>query len=680
MEAVDGPLAIELPPIPGRPSIVTGERGAGALMLARPDAHRPGTAPLTRADGQPATRIERLQARYDAIGKPITQRFRLEELVERRRPRKRSDKLPPLEMLDDKRFVRPDDNEINMSALIIEETARDFGMAVRVLSVKAGPTVTQYAVTPFTEVEDEDGNKVVQRVRVTRVAGLARDLSLALAAPSVRIQAPVLGTNYIGIEVPNMQPGIVSLRPVMESEQYARMKGPLALALGREVDGAPYAADLGKMPHLLIAGTTGSGKSVAITAMISCLIMNNTPDDLRLVMVDPKMVELVRFNGVPHLYGKVETEVTRVLGVLRWTVREMERRYKVFEEHHVRNIDTYTAKTARKKDAERLPRMVVFIDELADLMMQAPDETERIVVRLAQMARATGIHMVVATQRPSTDVVTGLIKANFPARIAFAVTSGIDSRVILDSVGAESLLGKGDMLFQSPEAQAPARIQGCFISDGEIDRVVDWWKEQADLYREALQPKVEDDDVPTIGLGPNVPDRRREASERRPEAPSRGAEASAAPTGGAPSGRRPAAEDDHPPSAPRPIPVSPQVRKARPPANRPKPAPEPEPVAGNEPAPWDEMLAREQAVADKDGQIEQAIEIVKKHGTASASLLQRKMRIGYPRAARLLDELKQMGLIGREQAGGKTREVFMDKGDDPIGERAKRILDGDDDE
>jgi S-DNA-T family DNA segregation ATPase FtsK/SpoIIIE len=595
--------------------------------------------------------------------------------------KKRDKRLPELTLLDMTDLRRPAQKDIDANAAIIIQTLGEFGVPVNVIGARIGPSVTQFQVEPgFVAKPGPDGISKQWKIRVAQIASLHNDLALALSATTLRIEAPVPGSSYVGIEVPHRRTSTVGLRPVMESEQFQKIHSPLKVALGRDVSGAAVAADLGKMPHLLIAGTTGSGKSVAITAMISCLIMNNTPDDLRLVMVDPKMVELVRFNGVPHLYGKVETEVTRVLGVLRWTVREMERRYKVFEEHHVRNIDTYTAKTARKKDAERLPRMVVFIDELADLMMQAPDETERIVVRLAQMARATGIHMVVATQRPSTDVVTGLIKANFPARIAFAVTSGIDSRVILDSVGAESLLGKGDMLFQSPEAQAPARIQGCFISDGEIDRVVDWWKEQADLYREALQPKVEDDDVPTIGLGPNVPDRRREASERRPEAPSRGAEASAAPTGGAPSGRRPAAEDDHPPSAPRPIPVSPQVRKARPPANRPKPAPEPEPVAGNEPAPWDEMLAREQAVADKDGQIEQAIEIVKKHGTASASLLQRKMRIGYPRAARLLDELKQMGLIGREQAGGKTREVFMDKGDDPIGERAKRILDGDDDE
>jgi S-DNA-T family DNA segregation ATPase FtsK/SpoIIIE len=589
--------------------------------------------------------------------------------------KKRDKRLPELTLLDTTDLRRPAQKDIDSNAAIIVQTLAEFGVPVNVIGARIGPSVTQFQVEPgFVAKPGPDGISKQWKIRVAQIASLHNDLALALSATTLRIEAPVPGASYVGVEVPHRRTSTVGLRPVMESEQFQRIQSPLKVALGRDVSGAAVAADLGKMPHLLIAGTTGSGKSVAITAMVSCLIMNNTPDDLRLVMVDPKMVELVRFNGVPHLYGKVETEVTRILGVLRWTVREMERRYKVFEEHHVRNIDTYNAKTAKKREAERLPRMAVFIDELADLMMQAPDETERMVVRLAQMARATGIHMVVATQRPSTDVVTGLIKANFPARIAFAVTSGIDSRVILDTVGAESLLGKGDMLFQSPEAQAPARIQGCFISDGEIDRIVDWWKEQADLYREAPQPKVEDDDVPTVGLGPNVPDQRLEASGRRPAPP---------------AGRRPAgegatrskpAEDEHPPSAPKPIPVSPQVRKARPAANRSKPVsePAPEPAAGNEPAPWDEMLAREQAVADKDGQIEQAIEIVKKHGTASASLLQRKMRIGYPRAARLLDELKQMGLIGREQAGGKTREVFIDKDDDPIGDRAKQILDGDD--
>jgi DNA segregation ATPase FtsK/SpoIIIE, S-DNA-T family len=357
------------------------------------------------------------------------------------------------------------------------------------------------------------------------------------------------------------------------------------------------------MPHMLIAGTTGSGKSVCIASLVTCLIANNTPDDLRLVLIDPKMVELVRFNGLPHLYGKVETDLDRITGVLRWVTREMDRRYKLFETVSARNLDNYNTKTTKKANAERLPRLVVMIDELADLMMRAPDETERTLVRLAQMARATGIHLVVATQRPSTDIVTGLIKANFPARVSFAVTSLIDSRVILDTAGAESLLGRGDMLFLNPEAGSPVRLQGCYVSDREIDRIVSFWREQAAEAAEELQLD----------------------------------EAEAVPAkGGAISAE----------------------------------------AVGEEQAPWEVMLAREAVVEDKDHQIEQAIAIVKKFGNASASLLQRKMRIGYPRAARLMDELREMGIIGREQTGGKTREVFVRGDDDPIGDQAARLLGG----
>jgi DNA segregation ATPase FtsK/SpoIIIE, S-DNA-T family len=385
------------------------------------------------------------------------------------------------------------------------------------------------------------------------------------------------------------------LRGVMESDSFAKVSSPLALALGRDVSGQANTADLAKMPHLLIAGTTGSGKSVAITSMITCLVMNNTPDDMKLVMIDPKMVELVRFNGLPHLFGKVEVELERIIGTLRWCTREMERRYKLFEKVQARDLNNYNQKV--KQAHERLPRIVIFIDELADLMLTAPDETEKTLVRLAQMARATGMHLVVATQRPSTDIVTGLIKANFPARISFAVASGIDSRVILDTPGAESLLGRGDMLFLSPEAASPVRLQGCFVGDREVERVVGFWKEQAAEEAEEEEEEQVEETAPVVKTS----------------------------------------------------------------------------------APWDDMLAREAVVSDKDSQIEQAIGIVKQYGTASASLLQRKMRIGYPRAARLMDELREMGIVGREQSGGKTREVLITKDDDPIGRRA-RVIGGNEDE
>ena len=316
------------------------------------------------------------------------------------------------------------------------------------------------------------------------------------------------------------------------------------------------------MPHLLIAGTTGSGKSVCIAALTSCLAMNNTPEDLRLVMVDPKMVELVRFNGLPHLYGKVETDIERILGVLRWVVAEMERRYKLLETSRSRNIDTYNRKIRRKKDGKTLPRMVVLIDELADLMMSAPEQTEHNLVRLAQMARATGIHLVLATQRPSTDVVTGLIKANFPARISFAVASSIDSRVILDAAGAESLLGKGDMLFLPPEAPAPIRAQGVMVSDQEVEKVITFWQKSY-----------------------------------------------------------PAVESDKPP--------------------------------------WEQLLNDEEKLDATDKLLEQAIEIVQNSKKASASMLQRRLHIGYPRAARLIDDLEEMGVVGPAVSGGREREVII---------------------
>jgi S-DNA-T family DNA segregation ATPase FtsK/SpoIIIE len=529
--------------------------------------------------------------------------------VARAKPKKRAVTLPGLDLLDNSEQRRPVQKDIDETGSIIIKTLKEFGVPVNVIGARVGPSVTQFQVEPgFVERPGPDGASKQWKVRVAQISSLADDLALALSANTLRIEAPVPGQNYVGIEVPHRRTSTVSLRPVLESDGFQKLNAPLAIALGRDVSGTPVSADLGKMPHLLIAGTTGSGKSVCISALVTCLVTNNTPDDLRLVLIDPKMVELVRFNGLPHLYGKVETDLDRITGVLRWVTREMDRRYKLFETVSARNLENYIAKTAKKASAERLPRLVVMIDELADLMMRAPDETERTVVRLAQMARATGIHLVVATQRPSTDIVTGLIKANFPARISFAVTSMIDSRVILDMPGAEALLGRGDMLFLSPEAAAPQRLQGCFVGDREIDRIVAFWKEQAleaadapDLSDEAEQPPQVDPDAPPDSL---------------------------------PAGQ----------------------------------------------APWEAMLAREAVIEDKDGQIEQAIAIVKKYGNASASLLQRKMRLGYPRAARLMDELREMGIVGREQTGGKTREVFVRGDDDPVGERAARLMQGDDDD
>ncbi|HLE29958.1 MAG TPA: DNA translocase FtsK [Anaerolineales bacterium] len=570
-----------------------------ARLLDESAGAGPASTPATTRDLQPPERKPKPRL---SSGERL--RVPVEAAVDDKpRPKRRDKRLPSLELLDDSDLRRPAQREIDETASIIVKTLKEFGVPVAVVGAKVGPSVTQYQVEPgFVEKPGPDGVSKSWKVRVSQISALADDLALALSASTLRIEAPVPGQSYIGIEVPHRRTSLVSLRPVMESEGFQRVNAPLAIALGRDVSGASVSADLGAMPHLLIAGTTGSGKSVCITSVVACLACNNTPDDLRMVLIDPKMVELVRFNGLPHLYGKVETELDRILGVLRWVVKEMDRRYKEFERVAARNLDAFNAKMAKKKDADRLPRIVVIVDELADLMMQAPDETERTVVRLAQMARATGIHLIVATQRPSTNIVTGLIKANFPARISFAVASGIDSRVILDTPGAETLLGRGDMLFLAPEVGAPVRLQGCFVADKEVDRIVSYWREQM------ADDEPEEDVVEAM------------------------------------------AEDD-------------QNIKLKP---------------GQ--APWDVMLAREAVVDDKDAQIEQAIAIVKKYGTASASLLQRKMRIGYPRAARLMDELKDMGIVGREQAGGKTREVFIQEDDDPIGERAARLMEDEEEE
>lgn len=454
------PAVAEYPATMGRPSVVTGE--TGPLIMKRPAPE------LTRISPVKYT-VEREEHKPQ---REIRYRFTLQDAPDKRKVKKRGADLPPLTLLDVLDYARPSEDDINLQAEVIEETVDEFGMKVEVVGVKSGPTVTQYAVQPFAQV-DHNGQKFVQRVRVTRVAALAQDLSLALSAPRVRIQAPVPGTNYIGVEVPNPRPGVVSLRPIIESERFYRHKSPLTIGLGREVDGTPFAADLTSMPHLLVGGTTGSGKSVCLSAITTCLVMNNHPDELKLIMIDPKMVELIRFNGLPHLLGRVEIELDRIIGVLRWVTREMDRRYKLMEAAQARNIVVYN-QGRKKKD--RLPYIVIMIDELAELMTEYPVETEHLLTRLAQMARATGIHLVVATQRPSTDIVTGLIKANFPARISFVVASGIDSRVIIDSVGAEELIGRGDMLYYASDAAGPIRLQGCFASDIEMERVVEFWQ------------------------------------------------------------------------------------------------------------------------------------------------------------------------------------------------------------
>jgi S-DNA-T family DNA segregation ATPase FtsK/SpoIIIE len=476
----------------------------------------------------------------------------------------RDDRLPPLNLLTQEEIIHPDESQIHDTAQLIEKTLAEFGVPSRVVGFRTGPTVTQFAVEPgFVEKNGSDGLPMQQKVRVSQISNLARDLALALSAERLRIEAPVPGQSFVGIEVPNSHSTLVRLRSLLESDQFQKLASPLSLVLGKDVSGQPVVADLARMPHLLIAGTTGSGKSVCIIAITACLMMNNTPEELRLVMLDPKMVELVRFNGLPHLLGKVETEIERMLGVLRWAMVEMDHRYRLLESVRARDLDAYNQKMERRNQPG-LPRIVILVDELADLMMTAPDQTEHSLVRLAQMSRATGIHMVVATQRPSVDVVTGLIKANFPARISFNVASSVDSRVILDTNGAEALLGRGDMLFLNPESGTPLRAQGVIVTDQEIERTVEFWQKMA-------------------------------------------------------------------------------------------------PAEASEVAPWEELVTTEN---DSDDLVQQAVKIVTSSQRASASLLQRRLRIGYPRAARLLDELETLGIVGPAQGGGREREILVSSEED----------------
>lgn len=387
--------------------------------------------------------------------------------------------LPSLDLLITENTYETDEEHIRNTAILIEKTLQEFQVPTRVVGYRVGPTVTQYAIEPgFKEIQRSDGTIHRKKIRISQISNLQRDLARALSAERLRIEAPVPGHSYVGIEVANPKSTIVRLRSLLESDIFKKVSGkPLMLTLGRDVSGNCVMADLSSMPHLLIAGTTGSGKSVCLEALITSLLMNNSPAELRLAMLDPKMVELVRFNGVPHLLGQVETEHERMLTVLRWALVEMENRYRMLESVHTRDLDAYNRKMKRQNRLS-LPRIVILIDELADLMMIAPDQTEHSLTRLAQKARATGIHLIVATQRPSTDVVTGMIKANFPARIAFQVATGIDSRVIIDTGGAEDLLGNGDMLYVDPTVRSPIRAQGVLISDTEIERVIEYWQEE----------------------------------------------------------------------------------------------------------------------------------------------------------------------------------------------------------
>ena len=494
-------------------------------------------------------------------------------------------RLPPLAgILEEGKEQEHNDPEIRAKVRIIEETLQHFGVPARVVEVNPGPTVTQFGIEPgFIERRDKDGKLHRFKVKVNRIQALANDLALALAATSIRIEAPVPGRPMLGIEIPNAEKTTVTLRNVMESEAFRRLDSKLRIALGIDVQGQAVVADLATMPHLLIAGATGAGKSVCINAIIACLLCNNTPDDLRLIMIDPKRVELTGYNGIPHLLTPVVVDLDQVVGILKWVTREMDRRYKVFARVGVRNIEGYNAAAAGRGERP-FPLLVVFIDELADLMMVAPDDVERSVCRIAQMARATGIHLVMATQRPSVDVVTGLIKANFPARISFAVSTQIDSRVILDAPGAEQLLGRGDMLFMAPDASKLVRLQGCWVSDVELERLVNYWKGLA--VTQGVVGASRETPLPDASLPPD----------------------------GVPLVQQPLLE---------------------------------------------EIARAEREEAESDALLDEAIALVRSQQRASVSLLQRKLRVGYARAARLIDLMEERGIVGPAEGPSHSREVLV---------------------
>lgn len=455
--------------------------------------------------------------------------------------------LPPIDLLEVSNS-RATPGNITNNVEKIQKTLRDFSIDVSMGDVNVGPTVTQYTLKP------KEG------IKLNQITARANDLSLALAAHPLRIEAPIPGKAAVGVEVPNKVAAVVTLREVIESEEFKKSKSNLSIALGRDVAGTPVIIDLKKMPHLLIAGATGSGKSICINGIIFSLLYQNSPADLRMILVDPKRVEFTRYDGITHLLCPVITEVDKTINALKWAVGEMERRFKLFSQSGRRDIDSYNANPTQGK----MPYLVIVIDELADLMAQSAREVEAAIVRLAQMARAVGIHLIVATQRPSVDVITGLIKANIISRIAFAVASQIDSRTILDLSGAEKLLGRGDMLYVSPELGKPKRVQGVFVSEKEVNSITDFIKSK--------NPPQYDESIMNF------------ASQRGAMGAS--------------------------------------------------------------------------GVEIDDNLFEQAKEIVIQAGKASASLLQRRLRVGYARAARLLDLLEAEGIIGQAD-GAKPRDVMI---------------------
>jgi S-DNA-T family DNA segregation ATPase FtsK/SpoIIIE len=454
--------------------------------------------------------------------------------------------------------------EMEENATILRETLKSFNIGVKdEIHCSRGPTITRYELRP------EVG------VRVRSIANLVDDISLSLATSGVRIEAPIPNKAAVGIEVPNKVCNTVSVREIIESATFTNSKSKLTVAMGKDIAGSPIVTDIAKMPHGLIAGQTGSGKSVCINSIIMSILFKASPEEVKLLLIDPKVVELGVYNGIPHLIVPVVTDPRKAAGALGWAVMEMEKRYKLFAENDVRNLNGYNELAEKRDDLMKMPQIVIIIDELADLMMTSPGEVEDSICRIAQKARAAGMHLIVATQRPSVDVVTGLIKANIPSRIAFAVSSMVDSRTIIDIGGAEKLMGKGDMLFFPTGAIKPERIQGCFVSDSEVEKVVAYLKsDHNNEYDEDVMNEIE----------------RQAAKEKS-----------------AKSGLPEDAVED-----------------------------------------------------DGDSMLNEAIECVVDAGQASTSLLQRRLRLGYARAARIIDQMEERGIIGPFE-GAKPRQVLISK-------------------
>ena len=476
--------------------------------------------------------------------------------------------FPTVNLLKDIPHINSADitEELRNNADLLVNTLQSFGVQARVIDISRGPAVTRYELQPGAGV------------KISKIAGLADDIALNLAAGGVRIEAPIPNKAAVGIEVPNRNVDVVSIKELIDSDEFRAAKSKLTVALGRDISGRVAVADLAKMPHLLIAGSTGSGKSVCINSMIISLLYKSSPEDVRLLMVDPKVVELGIYNGIPHLLVPVVTDPRKAAGALNWAVSEMLKRYKSFAENGVRDIKGFNELAEARDDLEKMPKIVIIIDELADLMMAAPGEVEDAICRLAQMARAAGMHLVIATQRPSADVITGLIKANIPSRVAFAVSSSIDSRIILDTGGAEKLLGRGDMLYSPIGCQKPSRIQGCFVSDKEVEDVVKFIKDGGTAaYDEEIL-----DDIEKLA----VQEKGKKGSSSDPG------------EGG--------------------------------------------------------------GFDDKDEMLPAAIECVVEMGQASTSLLQRRLKLGYARAARIIDQMEEMGVVGPFE-GSKPRQVLITK-------------------